>query len=93
MLKVIHNSENGFRSFVKTEPPDWEQFNEIFVECPEIMDTVCPWSLQPAHQNDQATKNCKYDLSWTLSHCCILLIESRNRIQQPKLDRSDDAIV
>ena len=29
MLKVIHNSANGFRSFVKTEPPDSGLNNSI----------------------------------------------------------------
>ena len=26
--------KSGFQSFVETEPPDWEHFNEIFMECP-----------------------------------------------------------
>ena len=26
--------KTGYQSFVETEPPDWEHFNEIFMECP-----------------------------------------------------------
>ena len=30
----MHGSEKWFPEFVETEQPDWEHFNESFLECP-----------------------------------------------------------
>ena len=40
MLSRSITAQNGFQSFVKTETLDWEHFNEIFMDCLELMDTL-----------------------------------------------------
>ena len=50
-----------FQSFVETEPPDWEHFNEIFMECLSLNHWFFilkhPCSSWTVHQNEQAAKN------------------------------------